>query len=545
MESGLIGASREFHRGVNGTASDPRTLLLVTAAALVLFTYGLGVGTLWDQDEPLYTEIARQMLEGGDPFSLQVNGRSWFVHPPLFMWLQALTGALFGLTEFTARLWSAISAAIIVAATVLLARMFYGPRTALLASAILATTMHFLGQARLAVFDPTLVAFMLLAFYMYLVAYTTGSRRAHLWAWTWAGFATATKGPIGLLLPAMVICALWIVRRDWGRWREIPVWGPLLYAAVGLPWYVIETVRHGKDFLLTAVGYYQLNRFFGVVENQPGPWWYYAPVLLAGAFPWTGFLAPAVAYHARRRRELGSQVILLWIGITLAFYSLAGTKLPNYILPVYPLLAIGIARLCVDTLERASADAPRLMRWAFGLLLVGVAIFVAVGVIFGRVEYPAQMAALRSALVIVLGVFVAGSVASLAAYLSGRLAIALAVFVHHTLPAIEAQRPLPRIARTVGDALRPGDALAAVRMNVNASLVYYAHHEVLWIETPHQLGRTFCRHDRLFLVVPEVQYRRWVEALLPSGIEQKGQDGGYRILFKNHPTPCARGWPAL
>lgn len=531
---------------------DTGRLLAVTAAALILFSYGLGTGTLWDRDEALYTDIARQIMEGGDPFTMQVHGRPWFVHPPLFMWLQALTGRLVGLTEFTARLWSAISAAAVVAVTFLLARLLYDSRTALVASAVLATTIQFLGQARLAVFDPTLVAFMLAAFYMYMVAYTTGARRAHFWAWAWAGWATATKGPIGLILPALVVAALWTVRREWWRWREIPLAGPAIFAVIGLPWYVIETVRHGGDFLRTAVATYMLNRFFGVVENQPGPWWYYLPVVLAGAFPWTGYLPPAIVYHARRRNELPSQVILLWVGITLAFYSAAGTKLPNYILPMYPVLAIGIARLAVDAIERRSADAPALMRWTVGLLVGGVAIFVGVGVAFGRIEYPAQLIALRAALAIVLGMFFAGTLVALAAHLLGRSGIAMValmasvvaavpVLVHHTLPAVEAQRPLPRIARALRGIMRPDDALAGVQIGIE-SLIYYARHRVHWIGRPDQLDRALCLHDRIFLIVPEGPYSQWVRRALPSGVRQLHEDAGHRVLFKEGPTRCPGGW---
>lgn len=535
---------------------DTRRLVLIVCGALMLFTYGLGTPTLWDQDEALYTDIARQIADGGDPFTLQSNGRPWFVHPPLFMWLQAMTGRLFGFTEFTARIWSAIAATAAVAVTFLLARLLYDARTGMLAAAVLATTMQFLGQARLAIFDPLLLVFVLLALYMYLVAYTTGSRRAHLWAWMWAGWATATKGPIGLLLPGMVVGALWIVRRDWSRWRDIPALGPAIFAVVGLPWYLIEIARHGQEFVHTAVGYYLVNRFFGVVENQPGPWWYYVPVLLAGAFPWTAYLPPAVVYHARRRDHLASQVILLWVGITVVFYSIAGTKLPNYLLPVYPLIAIGVARLALDALDRRTADAPRLMRWAFGLLLVGLAVFISTALVFGRVEYPAQLATLRSAVALIVAIFIAGSIASLAAYVLGRPAlavgalvatvvVALPVLVHHTLPAVEAQRPLPRVARVLAGRMRPGDALGAVRMHTNASLMYYARHPVLWIETPHQLGQALCRHDRIFLVVPEAHYRAWVEPLLPAAVVERARDGDYRILAKADRTPCAGAWPAL
>src|SRR5574341_1676760 len=160
-----------------------------------------------------------------------------------------------------------------VAATFLLGRLFYGAAAAMLAAAIAAATLHVLGQARLGVFDPTLVAFMLLAVYEFLAGYTLGSRRAYLWAGLWAGAAVAAKGPIGVLLPGMLAVALWAVRRDWWAWRRIPWPGIVLCAIVGLPWYAIQTVRHGWPFLRTSVGYYMFTRFFGVVENQPGAWY--------------------------------------------------------------------------------------------------------------------------------------------------------------------------------------------------------------------------------------------------------------------------------
>ncbi|MBI3998372.1 MAG: glycosyltransferase family 39 protein, partial [Armatimonadetes bacterium] len=472
----------------------------MTLAAFALFSYGLGVGTLWDRDEPTYARIAVEILQTGDPFTLRFNGQPWFVHPPLFMWLQALVGSLFGFSEFTARIWSAVSGAVVVAETFLLARWLYDARTATAAAAILATTLQFLVQARLAVFDPTLLAFMLAAFYMALIGQVRGDRRAQHWAWLWAGLATATKGPIGLALPGLAIAALSIIHRDWTRWRASLVTGPLLFAAVGLPWYLIEAIRHGEAFLRPVVGTYLFGRFFGVVERQAGPWWYYAPVLLAGAFPWAAFLPPMAVYHERRRSQFASQVILVWVGLVLAFYTLAGTKLPNYILPVYPLLAIGIARVCLDALRGASADAPRLLRWAFALEVVGVAVLAAVVIAFGMVEYPGQVASLRAPLMVAAAVFAAGPVASLAAYLFGRpaaalvalgatLVVAVPVLVHHTLPAVQQQRALPRVAIALRGQMQASDLLAGVQMGVTPSLAFYAGRPVVWIQTREDLER--------------------------------------------------------
>lgn len=526
-----------------------RRLIAIMAVALLLFTYGLGVGTLWDQDEAKYTEIATEILRTGDPITLHYNGQPWFVHPPLFMWLQALTGRLFGFTEFTARVWSAISGAVVAVETFLLAALFYDRRTATLAAAILATTLQFLAQARLAVFDPTLLAFMLAAFYMGLVGQTSGRRGPQLWAWVWAGLATLTKGPIGLALPALILLLLGILRGEWRRWRPTIFIGPLLCAAIALPWYVIETSRHGEAFLQSVVGYYLLTRFFGVVENQSGPWWYYLPVLAVGTFPWSAFLPAMTIYHLRRRGTLASQAILSWIGVTVLIYSLAGTKLPNYVLPVYPLVAIGIARLSLEGLDGASADAPRLLRGAFALMLVGVGLALSGVAAFGFVEYPSAVSALRTALGLVAAVFLAGPVTAMVLHRLGRtaaalgaliamMAIAVPVLVHHTLPAVETLRPIPRLARTLREQMLPGDSLVAVRQPLAASLIYYTQRQVIWIDEPSELSAAICRHARLFLFIPESAYREWVAPMLPPAARLQGEDGGYRIVLKDEPGPC-------
>lgn len=527
------------------TSQGLRRLLAVTLAALLLFSYGIGTGTLWDQDEPKYAGVSREILETGDPITLHSNGRPWFVHPPLFFWLQAATIWAFGFSEATVRIWSAISGAGAVAATFLLARLFYGPATAVLAAAILATTFQFLVQSRLGVFDPTLVLFMLLALYMYLVAYTSGSGRAEVWAWVWAGLATLTKGPIGLLLPAMAVGGLWLVRRDWSAWRNTSLLGPALFCLIGLSWYMVEALRHGVPFLRTAVGYYLFNRFFGVVENQPGPWWFYVPVLIVGTFPWTAFLPTAAIYHAKRRSELGSQVILLWSGITLLFYSMAGTKLPNYILPVYPMMAIGIARLWEESASRS-------MRTAASLLALTVAAFVSAIAFYGWTEFPSEMMGLRGPLAATAAVFVAGPLAAtclllvrrnrsaLAALLLGPV-IAVPVLVHLTLPEMERYRPIPRIARAIVQAAHPTDAVAAVAMSRAASLGFYSDRRIIWVESPDDLAGAICHYPRLFVVVPPNPPSWWTPGSLPAGAHLQGEEAGYRIFLKEGPGPCSVG----
>jgi 4-amino-4-deoxy-L-arabinose transferase-like glycosyltransferase len=386
---------------------------------------------------------------------------------------------------------------------------------------------------------------MLAAFYVYLVAYIGGGpgsdprrmRRAHLWAWAWAGLATATKGPIGLALPAMVVVALWVVRRDWTRWREIPWVAPLVFAILGLPWYLIETVRHGAEF-------------FGVVEDQPGPVWYYAPVLLLGTFPWTAFVPSTAAWMVASRRELLSQVVLLWCGITVAFYTAAGTKLPNYVLPVYPVLAIGIAHTwrVLIAADRGAARLRRLVAW---LLPVPSAIFIAAVIIYGLVMYPEQSGAVWVPIAAFVAVLAAGPLvawvlmarrrdALAAAAIASACVLAVPILVHYTLPAVERQRPIPRIARYLRGQMGPADGLAAIRMERTPSLRYYSGRRVIWVDGRDDLAAAVCSHDRVFVVVSVADDDAWVAVSLTES-QRVQEDAGLRVRVVERRAACAGG----
>ena len=169
--------------------SERSRLVALLAAAAVLFTAGVGRGSLWDQDEAKYTQVAREILETGDPITLHVNGTPWFVHPPLYMWLQAALGAAVGFSEVTARIWSSVFGVIGLYATVLIGRLFFGAVPALLGGVVLATSFEYFALSRLAIFDVVLTAFMLLAFYAFLQAVRTGARRYRYWTAVWVGLA--------------------------------------------------------------------------------------------------------------------------------------------------------------------------------------------------------------------------------------------------------------------------------------------------------------------------------------------------------------------
>ena len=521
-------------------------LLLLASACLDL--YRLGAPSLFDQDESEYAQIAVEMVQTGDPVTLHVNGHPWFVHPPFYMWLVAATGRVLGFSEFTVRIWSVFFSVLAVYATMLLGRALFGGRAGLLAGTILAVTLQFLIQSRLAVFDTVLLAWMLLAVFAALRGYQSGRSPDYLRFFLFAGLATLTKGPIGLILPGLIIAAFVTVRRAWSRWREVP-WraGLAIYGLVGLSWYAVQTALHGPAFLSANVGYYTLGRFFGVVEKHSAPWYFYIPVALLGAFPWTPFWPAAAAVHLHRRRASeGSLLVLLGVAVPLVFYTAAQTKLPGYIMPILPFAAIGVAALWAPLLERERIDRP--VQISLWLLLALVAVLIAAVAVFLAGAYPGPYGEAKGVLVLPAGLLVAGVVVILLLAARHRpiaVFVALCVTMAATwtalltwvLPLAEAQKPIKPLALILRSGLRPGDRIVAYRMGTAASLVYYTGRHVEYAETPESLRRNLCVPGRVFLVAT-----RWELETLPwrlPPLRPAAEHAGTLLLLKPGSTPCA------
>jgi 4-amino-4-deoxy-L-arabinose transferase-like glycosyltransferase len=358
---------------------------LLTAAVLLSFP-NLGSPSLWDIDEGNNAEAAREMLDCGNWVVPTFNYQLRVDKPALLYWLQIGTFRLFGINEFAARFPSAVAAVMAVLLTYELGRGMFGSATGLLAGLVLASTGLFCASAHFANPDALLNAFTQLTFLCYWQDITRNRRIWSLASGLSAGFAVLTKGPIGLVLPGVVI-ALFLM---WSRtfrllWRQRLLWAALAFVLVALPWYVWVGVETKFAFLRAFILQHNVARFLHPLDHHSGPVYYYFCVLALGFAPWSAFLGVAVWYGtARRAREDSRQTpgtpslspnyrfLWCWIAVYFIFFSLAGTKLPNYILPLYAPLAILTARF----LERWRAGAVQPAAWALHL---SVACFVLIG----------------------------------------------------------------------------------------------------------------------------------------------------------------------
>jgi 4-amino-4-deoxy-L-arabinose transferase-like glycosyltransferase len=319
----------------------PRATALLLALVLALLAFRLGAIPLLGPDEPRYTRVAVEMHRAGEWVRPTLQGEPWLEKPPLFYWLAGGAFAVLGETEAAARLPSLLAALLLVGTTALVGARLHGSAAGLHAGFVAGTSLLPFAYGHAASMDMLLAATVTLAIGLAgLRVLGVAGRLAIVAAAAAAGLATLAKGPLGLLLPLLVLGGFVAVTREWRWLREALSPAALAaFALVSLPWYVAILLDQGRHFLDVFILDHNVQRFTSTVHNHPGPVWYYVPVLLAGLFPWSGLAVPAL-FRAAPRSSRADLFVLLWLALPLAFFSLAGSKLPGYILPCVPPLAI-------------------------------------------------------------------------------------------------------------------------------------------------------------------------------------------------------------
>jgi 4-amino-4-deoxy-L-arabinose transferase-like glycosyltransferase len=374
--------------------------LLLVALTAVLTLPNLGASSLWDQDEALNAEAAREMLENDNWVVPTFNYQLRTAKPALLYWLQMLAYQAFGVSEFTARLPSALAGLAAVLCTYEIGRKLFDARTGLLAGVVLASVVQFGVLSHAATPDALLLAAVAFTF----LVFTRSDGLRSGWAWLGIGLGTGVammaKGPAGLALPLAVV---WLALIWDGKWRRLlspgVLGGGLVFTLVALPWYVLVGLETRGEFIRAFLGHDNVNRFRNALEGHSGPPYYYLAALLVGFAPWSVFLAPTLWYAGRElssaalrlsREAAAYRFLVCWVLVYLVCFSAAATKLPNYVMPLYPALALLTARY----LERWRTGQLRQPAWLpvaglAALLLVGVGVAAGLLVAGGAVEVPA------------------------------------------------------------------------------------------------------------------------------------------------------------
>ena len=383
---------------MNPTLPDPtrRWLGLLLLALAVGLGLGLNSWGVLETSEARYAEIGREMLASHDWLHPRLLGIQHFHKPPLTYWLTAVGLALAGPTAAGARLLPVLAVLAQVALVYGLGRLLFegDGRRALAAAALYGTWPVVLASALNLTTDAFLTTLELAATYA-LLRYYAGQRPGWLYGfWLALGLAFLTKGPVGLLLPLLVMVGFYFrrgqPRRPLTRHHAL---GAALFAAVGLSWYlylVAENPAFSRYFLFQhTVERFSNPEAFG----RSKPWWFYLVLVPATSLPWSAALvAQALRTPWATVPQAWRNVLIFWVLLPLLFFSLSGSKLLLYVLPVFA----GLALLVVYYLGRA-AEATR-ARWyrgvgmLYGGLLLALALLPVAGRPLGLAASPAVAA---------------------------------------------------------------------------------------------------------------------------------------------------------
>jgi 4-amino-4-deoxy-L-arabinose transferase-like glycosyltransferase len=470
----------------------PRSIRTLILLAGLSFFLGLGWPAITDSDEGFYAEASREMVESGDWLTPHFNYTDRWQKPVLYYWLTAATYTVAGVAEWSARLWSALSGLGLVLLTFAAAReLTQREEDAWLAAAITATSYGYFALARAALPDLPLAFFITLGIWMAL-------RERWLLAGLAAGLGFLTKGPIALVIPGLVLLPIWWRERRTVHLRPRNfVVAAIVFAAVGLPWYVAMVQAHGAAYLQSFFLSDNFERFATDRYNDPRPFWFYLPIVIGGLFPWSAFLVVLPWRSARdvwrwtRRLTDAEWRLLLWIVLPLIFFTLSIGKQPRYILPVLPPLAMLLGRSIANRI-RAAATSPAAARELSIASWLTVALFGAGALLLwrSRALFIGALPVLTTAgTIAVLGAIVA--VAAVAAFRWWRAlpmtmaAASVAILLAAQFGAMAGRRPEPveQMASLIARYRVGGEPVGEYQTFVR-NLVFYTgfRHEELYDE---------------------------------------------------------------
>jgi 4-amino-4-deoxy-L-arabinose transferase-like glycosyltransferase len=381
-------------------------IVLVVVFALVWFA-NLDVRKLQHPDEGRYAEIAREMVATGDWVTPRLDGLRYFEKPPLQYWFTALSFEAFEVDEWTARLPSALAGfltLLIVAGT---GARLVSPAAGLYAAIALAGSVWMFGMAHMVTLDALLAFWLTLSLCAFLLAQprkATGTaagatipdttRRCWmLVAYAATAGGVLTKGLIALLIPFASLVVYTLVTRDRSPWHRLELArGLVVLVLLAAPWFVLVSLRN-PEFARFFFVHEHFERFLTTEHRRTGAWWYFVPVFLAGFLPWTGAFLWRLpnAWRSTPVSPAGfawAKFCLVWCAFVFMFFSMSGSKLPSYILPMFPAAALVLGAELAAIGRRTLA--------AFAAVLVATTLALWLGTLVGWPRLAAALASPRT-----------------------------------------------------------------------------------------------------------------------------------------------------
>lgn len=535
-----------------------RGLSIVWLAVICWFAFlsHLGEIGLVDETEPLFAEAARQMTVTGDWVTPFFNGETRFDKPPLIYWLMAITYQLLGTNEWAVRLPSALAATALTCFGFYVIRRFGVPQPVLthpqqgwdathqtrvphsrslwqlelpawLGAAMIALNIETIAWGRTGVSDMLLSGCLGAALLAFFMGYAQPEKPVTRTRWYLAFYillalAVLTKGPIGIVLPGLII-GLFLLYL--GNWRQVLaemrlLLGSLIFLALTVPWYVLVIQANGQAYIQSFFGYHNFERFTSVVNRHDAPWYFYLLIIAVGFAPWSIYLPAAIArlrvwrrpyWQTQPRSTHLGLFAFAWVLGIFGFFTLAVTKLPSYLLPLMPGAAILVALVWSQPTQSPSSK-PQNQRFLSGWLNVLLFLVFAGAFLYSPnwlnddATLPNLRLQVQQAGLPVIGAAIWGLAALAGIVLllkrqarwlwSVNFIAVLASLMFLLMPSLlildaERQLPLRQLATIAVQAQRPGEELVMLGFK-KPSLVFYTQQHITYLEDPQQ-ARSYLR----------------------------------------------------
>jgi 4-amino-4-deoxy-L-arabinose transferase-like glycosyltransferase len=561
------------------------SILWLLLIGFLAFFWKLGSTGLVDETEPLFAEAARQMTVTGDWITPFFNGETRFDKPILIYWCQAIAYKILGVNSFSVRLPSALSAMGLTSLGFYTLWSFgvSSPNSgvqlqqaksvtrpywlcAWLGSAVMALNPETIVWARIGVSDMLLTGCMGGALLSFFLGYAQPSKPAAQARWYLAFYvlialAVLTKGPVGIVLPGLIIGAFLLYLGNLREvWREMrPFWGGVVFLLLVLPWYILVIRANGWTYINSFFGYHNFQRFTTVLNHNGEPWYFYLLMVLVGFAPWSIYLPVAIARlkfwqrciwrSSHRSNQLGLFALFWFVGV-LGFFTIALTKLPSYVLPLMPAAAILMAVLSKEQLTSKNTS----LLWSgwlnvvFLLLVAGASFSIpyligydpAIPNIHSYVQnsgLPVKGTAIWAITAVAVAVLVWHRQwrGVLSVNLLGLVAFVIFMLMPGYLLLDQArQLPLRQLSAIAAQAQQPGEALIMIGFK-KPSVVFYTQRRVNYISSPEnavpqikKIAVTQPEPPSLLILSQPAKLKQL--GLQPSEYQDLGKAGAYELI---------------
>jgi 4-amino-4-deoxy-L-arabinose transferase-like glycosyltransferase len=497
-------------------------IFLLLLLCFILFFLHLGARPLWDTDEGMHASTSKDMVLSGDWITPTFNGENFYDKPVLHNWFVSLSFLIFGFTEFAARLPAAILGLGGVLLTYLLGRKMFGPVVGFLSGVILVTNVEYFVLSRTVVHDISLCFFVTLALFLFYMGFVDGEHRKRYFTFFYLslGFAVLAKGPVGIVLPGIIIGLFLVLKKRLGFFREMIIgWGVLIFLAVAAPWYILISLRN-SDYGWYFFIHNNMMRFLNPRAQHHQPFYYYFLALLGGFFPWSCFLPLAIyrVFH-KTLQKMNERLLflLLWFLVFFLFFSVASSKLSTYILPLFPAASLLVGALWHDCMKASPSRGNRTFLYSFSPLLLILPVVLLYLWIGPPVYYEAKFGIDFLAYGYI--VFWIEGGAGLSFYLASRkrlmasfwtiagTAVSLFLFVEWAiLPSLTPFLSTKGLGQKLDQMVPPGEKLAFIN-SVKETALFYTNRRALVLRNPSEVIQFLSSDKRVFCIVNRSLYK--------------------------------------